>query len=171
MKKDGGGPLCKGLVSGRMPDIRERRSNTEGAIADEDRDFVRFGGGVGRGVSCYVGHHIVLLQYCGRYREGGEGKCGEGRCSFCGLLIFVQLKVGVTVFAAAVFERHTMTACAILWHTALTANFAVFIYQAPGKEFAHAIVQVDGGPHGGGQIHQRQYGKEKLFHVETWAKV
>jgi hypothetical protein len=64
-----------------------------------------------------------------------------------------------------------MTACAILRHSALTATPAVLIHQAPGKEFAHTIVQVYGGPHGGGQIYKRYYGEEELFHVETYAKV
>jgi hypothetical protein len=154
------GNLCLGLVS-KSPTsdgksgIRERQSYTEGAIANEYRDLVRFGGRIGCGVACYVGGHIVIMKYCGRYRESGEGKRGESIRGFCGLLVFVQLKVGITVFAAAVFERHTMSARTILWHTAVTAIPAVFIYQAPGKELTHAIVQVDGGPYGGVQIHKR----------------
>jgi hypothetical protein len=40
-------------------------------------------------------------------------------------------------------------------HAALAAILAVIIHQAPGKEFAHAVVQVDGSSHGGGQVHKR----------------
>jgi hypothetical protein len=63
--------------------------------------------------------------------------------------------MGFTVFAAGIFERHTMAAHFAFKHAALAAILAVFIYQAPGKEFAHAIMQMDGGPHGGGQVHKR----------------
>jgi hypothetical protein len=68
-------------------------------------------------------------------------------------LVFVELQVGLFVFAAAVFKRRAMSAHAILWHSALAAVLATLVRQAPGKEFAHAIVQMDGGSHGGGKVY------------------
>jgi hypothetical protein len=39
-----------------------------------------------------------------------------------------------------------MPAHAALGHTALAAIFTVFVNQAPGEEFAHAVVQMNRGP-------------------------
>jgi hypothetical protein len=88
----------------------------------------------------------------GRYRKGRRAEGQEAVSSFRGLLVFVELYVGLFVLAAAVFVGCAMSAHAALGHPALAAVFAVFIREAPGKEFAHAVVQMDGGPHGGGKV-------------------
>ena len=107
---------------------------------------------MGGGISCNIGDHAVAGKGCIRHRECGEGEGRESIRVFCGLLVFVELYVGLFVLAAAVFERRRMPAHAVLWHSALTAVLAILVRQAPGEEFAHAVMQMDGGSHGGGKI-------------------
>ena|SRR5258708_4787926 len=152
IRKIDGGLCVRGLFPAESRVSEKGISNTEGTVADEYWDFVRFRGGIGRGVSYDIGNHIVVGKCCDRYREGGKSQGGESIGAFCGFLIFVELEVGVFVFAAAVFQGHAMTVCAAFGHTALAAVLAVFIGEAPGEEFAHAIVQTDSDPHGGGKV-------------------
>jgi hypothetical protein len=67
-------------------------------------------------------------------------------------LIFIKLDMGVPVFSAAVFDSHAMPVHGTLGHSALSAVLIVLVRQAPGKKLAHAVMQMNGSPHGSGKI-------------------
>ena len=111
-----------------------------------------FGWGISGRISCNIGDHVVAGECSDRHRKGSEGQGRENIGVFCDLLIFVELYVGMFVLAAAVFERPALPIHTILWHSALAAVLAILVRQAPGEEFAHAVMQMDSGSHGGGQV-------------------
>ena len=70
----------------------------------------------------------------------------------CGFLVLVELYDGLRVLAAAFFHRPEMAVCISFAHSALPAILIILVDQAPGKELAHAVMQMDGGPHRGGKV-------------------
>jgi hypothetical protein len=132
--------------------MQEGRSNTESAVADENRDLIGVGWSISCGIADDIGRHIKVGQCHRCCRKNDEGGGYELVGSFCRLLVFVQLDVRLSVFTTAVFERHAMPVHAVFGHSALATVPAVFIDQAPGKEFAHAVMQVDRGPHRGRKV-------------------
>lgn len=131
-----------------------RRSNTEMAITDKQRDLIRVGGSMGSGMIDYHGGDIPVRQVHIIDRQGLEGKRNEWMIRLCGLLVFIEFDEGLRILAATTLGKGTMSIGPgpAFGHTALFAGLILPAIEAPGEQLSHAVMQMEGSPHGGGEI-------------------